>query len=180
LDVAKLSPVARAARLIYLNRTCYNGLYRVNKQNQFNVPFGAYRSPTICDSEKLRSASLALQGARLFCEDYRIFLDREAKPGDFIYIDPPYDPVSRYSDFKRYTSFFFYKQNQKDLAILAKELVERGCCVLASNSNTPFIRRLYRGAEIIKVRARRNISRKGEGRGQVEELLIVWRPKSFN
>ena len=179
-DTSTLDPLSRAARLIYLNRTCYNGLYRVNKQNQFNVPFGRYRNPTICDEKKLRGASEVLRGIRLFCEDYKNFLEREALPGDFIYLDPPYQPVSRYSDFKRYTSSFFYEKDQRDLAELASSLAERGCYVLASNADTQFVRKLYRGARLVNILARRNINRNAHGRGRVKELLITWPAKHSN
>jgi DNA adenine methylase len=177
-DPSKLDIVSRAARLLYLNRTCYNGLYRVNRRNQYNVPFGAYRNPTICDEQKLRVASEALKGTRLFCESYSTFLRREARADDFVYLDPPYQPVSKYSDFKRYTSSLFYEQDQEVLAALTKQLVARGCHVLASNSDTPFTRKLYRGFEILNLRARRNINKNGNGRGLVNELLIICRPKS--
>lgn len=179
-DPTRLDLVSRAARVIYLNRTCYNGLYRVNKRNQFNVPFGGYKNPTICDEAKLRGASEALQGVQLFCEDYKTFLEHEALPGDFIYLDPPYQPLSRYSDFKRYTSSFFYEKDQRELAELASRLAERRCYVLASNSDTQFIRRLYRGAQLVTVQARRNINKNGHGRGLVKELLIIWPAKSSN
>jgi len=179
-DPMMLDPVSRGARLIYLNRTCYNGLYRVNRRNQFNVPFGAYENPTICDETKLRAASRALQGVHLLCEDYSSFLYREAQAGDFIYLDPPYHPVSQYSDFKRYTSSFFYERDQEKLAALTRELVARDCYVLASNSDTPFIRNLYDQFKIVTLRARRNINKDGKGRGLVPELVIVCRPKSFN
>jgi DNA adenine methylase len=172
-DPAGLDEVARAARLIYLNRTCYNGLYRVNKQGRFNVPFGDYKNPTICDAEKLRSASSALHGVLLFSENYKTFLARESRAGDFIYLDPPYQPVAVYSDFKRYTSAFFYEQDQWDLANLARKLVERGCFVLASNSDTPLVRKLYSGLQVHTVGARRNINKKADGRGEVKELVIV-------
>lgn len=177
-DPRRLDHISRAARLLYLNRTCYNGLYRVNKRNQFNVPFGYYRNPTICDEQKLRVASEALKDARLFCESYSTFLTREARAGDFIYLDPPYQPVSRYSDFKRYTSSFFYERDQEALSALTKQLVSRGCYVLASNSDTPFTRKLYRGFKIINLRARRSINKNGNGRGLVNELLIICPPKS--
>jgi DNA adenine methylase len=171
-----LDRVERAARFIYLNRTCYNGLYRVNKQNQFNVPFGAYSNPVICDEERLRAASRTLQGVLLFSEDYKSFLEREAQAGDFVYLDPPYQPVSKYSDFKRYTSSQFYEPDQRELAGWMKKLVGRGCYVLASNSDTPFVRELYQGFEIVDVLARRNINKNGQGRGRVKEVLIVCRP----
>lgn len=174
-DTATLDPVARAARLIYLNRTCFNGLYRVNKQGQFNVPFGAYSNPVICDESRLRAASRALEGVMLFCEDYKPFLEREAHAGDFIYLDPPYQPVSKYSDFKRYTSSQFYENDQIELAALVRVLANQGCHVLASNSDTPLVRQLYQGFEIVDVRARRNINKNGHGRGAVGEVLIICR-----
>ncbi len=175
-DPARLDAVARAARLIYLNRTCYNGLYRVNKQGRFNVPFGDYKNPTICDVEKLRSASSALEGVLLFSENYKTFLERESQTGDFIYLDPPYQPIAVYSDFKRYTSAFFYERDQRELADLTRKLVERGCHVLASNSDTPLVRRLYYGFQVHTVGARRNINKKADGRGEVNELVIVCSP----
>lgn len=89
-----------AARTIFLNRTCFNGLYRVNRQGQFNVPYGKYKNPKICDEEGLRAAAKALQKAEILCGDYSLVLDRYAKPGDFIFLDPPYLPISEYSDFK--------------------------------------------------------------------------------
>lgn len=168
-----LHPVERAARFIYLNRTCFNGLYRVNKRNQFNVPFGEYDAPVICDDVRLRTASRALQGVSLFSEDYKTFLEREAHRGDFVYIDPPYQPTSKYSDFKRYTSSQFYEKDQRELATLIKGLVEQGCHVLASNSATPLIRELYKDFEIVDVLARRNINRLGHKRGAVGEVLII-------
>ena len=105
--------ILRAARMIYLNRTCYNGLYRVNKQGQFNVPFGRYNNPVICDKDRLRAASYVLQGAELICADYQETLKTYTQPESFIYIDPPYQPVDKFSDFKRYTAEFFYEQDSK-------------------------------------------------------------------
>jgi DNA adenine methylase len=165
--------VLRAARLIYLNRTCYNGLYRVNKQGQFNVPFGRYTNPVICDAERLRAASYALRNAELRCADYHDTLQMFARPGDFVYIDPPYHPVSQYSDFKRYTAEFFYAEDQRQLARTAKQLAQRGCSVLASNSYCDFILDIYQGCEIIEVSARRNINKDPQKRGEVKEVLIV-------
>lgn len=172
---AQMTDLERATRFIYLNRTCFNGLYRVNKRNEFNVPFGRYTNPVICDPERLRAASAALREARLFSEDYETFLLREAQPNDFIYIDPPYHPVSEYSDFKRYTSAQFYEDDQRKLASLTRQLVERGCYVLASNSDTPLTRELYEGFELVKIKARRNINKSADKRGAVKELLIVCR-----
>jgi DNA adenine methylase len=166
-------PILRAARLIYLNRTCYNGLYRVNKKGQFNVPFGKYHNPVICDTERLRAASAALQHAELYCSDYREALRNFAKPGDFIYIDPPYHPVSQYSDFKRYTAEFFYEEDQLTLAQKVKELAEQGSYVLVSNSYCDFILNIYRDFQIIEVSAKRNINKDPQKRGDVKEVLVV-------
>ena len=168
-------PVLRAARMIYLNRTCYNGLYRVNKQSQFNVPFGRYKNPLICDPERLRAASYALRNAELHCADYQETLRQYAKPGDFVYIDPPYYPVSKYSDFKRYTAEFFYTDDQRVLAEMVKKLAQLGCYVLVSNSYCDFILDIYDGCEIVEVSARRNINKDPQKRGEVKEVLVVCR-----
>jgi DNA adenine methylase len=165
--------ILRAARLIYLNRTCFNGLYRVNKQGQFNVPFGRYTDPVICDAERLRAASYALRNAELQCANYGDTLQRFARPGDFIYIDPPYHPVSQYSDFKRYTAEFFYAEDQRDLARYVKQLAQQGCSVLVSNSFCDFILDIYQGCQVIEVSARRNINKDPQKRGEVKEVLIV-------
>ena len=170
----KLTDAERAARFIYLNRTCFNGLYRVNKKNQFNVPFGKYANPNICPIERLRAASKALQHGELFCEDYQSFLLREARPGDFIYADPPYQPVSRYSDFKRYTQDFFYEEDQKRLADLLTQLGKQGCYVVASNSDCEFVRKCYADWQIHQVKARRNINKNGSGRGSISEIIVLW------
>lgn len=171
-------PVLRAARMIYLNRTCYNGLYRVNKRGQFNVPFGRYTNPLICDPERLRAASYALRNAELRCADYLDTLQHYAKPGDFIYIDPPYHPVSKYSDFKRYTVEFFYVDDQHALAKMAKKLAQQGCHVLVSNSHCDFIFDIYSGCQIIEVLAKRNINKDPLKRGEVKEVLVVCGPYS--
>jgi DNA adenine methylase len=165
--------VLRAARLIYLNRTCYNGLYRVNKQGQFNVPFGRYKNPVICDTERLRAASYVLRNAELRCSDYQETLDLYAKPGDLVYLDPPYHPISKFSDFKRYTTEFFYTEDQRLLAHSVKKLARQDCTVLASNSYCDFILDIYHGCEIIEVTARRNINKDPNKRGEVKEVLIV-------
>ncbi len=166
-------PVLKAARMIYLNRTCYNGLYRVNKQGQFNVPFGRYKNPLICDPERLRVASYALRNAELHCANYQETLRQYAKSGDFAYIDPPYHPVSKYSDFKRYTQEFFYIDDQRVLAKTVKELAQQGCYILVSNSYCAFILDVYNGCEIVEVSAKRNINKDPQKRGEVKEVLVV-------
>lgn len=165
--------VERAARLVYLNRTCFNGLYRVNKKGQFNVPFGLYTNPTICDVDRLRAASRALAGVKLVRGDYRNVLKEYAQPGDFVYADPPYHPVSKYSDFKRYTQEFFYEEDQKGLAEIVRGLAARGCYVIVSNSWSEPVLRMYEGFEVFRVPARRLINKDPSKRQGAEEAIIV-------
>ena len=172
--------VERAARIIYLNRTCYNGLYRVNTKGLFNVPFGTYKNPLICDAEGLRAASYALRHADLRCADYQETLRDAAQPGDFIYLDPPYHPIARRSNFKHYTAESFSDNDQRTLAGLVKELVERGCHVLLSNSYCDFILSLYLGNEVIAVAAKRNINKDPQKRNGVKEVLVVCSKYSSN
>lgn len=166
-----LSKMARAARLIYLNKTCYNGLYRVNRQGRFNTPFGRYSSVKLVDADNLRAASRTLRKARLFCVDYRQLLEFADK-GDFVYLDPPYVPVGKFSDFKRYTKEQFYASDHERLAQEFTKLAARGCFVLLSNSFHKQTSRLYSGFEQRVVQMPRFVNCKGEGRGQVKELLI--------
>lgn len=168
----KLSKVERAARTIYLNRTCYNGLYRVNSRGHFNVPFGRYSNPKICDETNLRSVSQALKRARLMVGDFAKSL-RRAKSGDFVYLDPPYDPLSQTADFTSYTSNGFGKPEQERLTKAFKNLDKKGVMVMLSNSNTGFIKELYDGFNLHRVKAKRLINSKVEGRGEITELLIT-------
>jgi DNA adenine methylase len=169
---AELSSVQRAARLIYLNKTCYNGLYRVNSKGQFNVPFGRYKNPTICDEVGLRAASQALQCAKIMHHNFESIL-KHAQPKDFIYFDPPYQPLNKTSSFTSYTSDKFGEAEQQQLADVFAELAQRGCYVMLSNSDTPLIRKLYRGFTIHEIQAGRAINSKADGRGKITELLIV-------
>ena len=109
LEWTSLPKAEAAARTIFLNKTCFNGLYRVNKQGRFNVPFGKYKNPKICDEDGLRAASEVLKKAEILCGDYLLVLEHYAQPGDFVFLDPPYLPTSEYSDFKRYTKDQFYE-----------------------------------------------------------------------
>jgi DNA adenine methylase len=172
LDAASLSPVERAARFIYLNRTCYNGLYRVNSQGQFNVPFGNYKNPRICDAHGLRAASLALQRANLRLADFETAVE-ETQRGDLIYFDPPYQPLSKTSSFTAYTSDRFGEEEQRRLARIFRDLDRRGCYVMLSNSSAPLIRELYSEYNLIEVLANRAINSKANGRGKIVELLIT-------
>jgi DNA adenine methylase len=171
LQPGELSPVVRAARFIYLNKTCYNGVYRVNRSGQFNTPFGHYKTVALVDEDNLRRASELLQNATLICQDYQSVLDC-ATEADFVYFDPPYMPVSRYSDFKRYTKEFFYESDHEHLAQVFSSLVAKGCKVLLSNSYHPKITKLYSEYFQTKVDVPRFVNCKGKGRGDVTELLI--------
>jgi DNA adenine methylase len=164
-------PVAIAARLIYLNKTCFNGLYRVNSKGIFNVPFGRYKNPTILMEDRLREASKVLQGVEIRAQDFRK-VPSYAEPGDFIYFDPPYHPLSGTSSFTSYTKGSFLEQDQRDLAEVYHRLDRMKCLLMLSNSDTPLIRELYKKFTIHEVQARRNINSKGEKRGRITELVV--------
>jgi len=168
-----LDPVTRAARLIYLNRMCFNGLYRVNRHGRFNVPYGGYSNPTIVDQERLKLASVALKTATLSSADFGAALDSEPQKGDFVYLDPPYYPAGGYSDFKRYAYPYFGEEHHIRLAGYFQVLDSRGCTVMLSNSDTAFIRTLYGAFRQLPVRATRRINSNGLGRGEISELLIT-------
>jgi DNA adenine methylase len=171
-----------AAMLIYLNRTAYNGLFRLNAQCGFNVPLGRYTNPRICDEGNLRLASEAL-GAQDTCVRRANFdnLATEAGRGDFLYFDPPYAPLSETADFTSYTADGFSQRDQQELQRLAIELAARGCHVLLSNSTAPSVAALYddnadakaAGLKAYRIPARRAINSKGAQRGAVQEYLIT-------
>jgi DNA adenine methylase len=170
-DPRRLSRTARAARLIYLNKTCFNGLYRVNSRGQFNVPFGDNPRATICDAEGLRAAAAALRHAELCCESFENVLDR-SKPGDFVYFDPPYQPLNKTAYFTAYSREGFGEADQRRLADVFRVLAERGVHVLLSNSDTPLARGLYRDFARDVVQAARAINSKADRRGKIGELLV--------
>lgn len=171
----KLEKFYAAARTIYLNRTCYNGLYRVNKAGEFNVPFGRYANPVICNEEVLRAAATALQGAEIVCGDYKNILQKTARAGDFVFLDPPYLPISQYSDFKRYTKERFYEEDHRDLAAEVERLQRLGCHVILTNSNHPLVHELYAAHEIRIVGTRRNISSSTASR-RGEDVIVNIKP----
>ena len=171
-EYSQRSDVERAARFLFLNRTCYNGLYRVNRKGQFNVPFGRYANPNVCNAGNLRAASRALQRVTLELGDFSRCLEWAA-PGDLVYLDPPYHPLSDTANFTSYTPTAFDVADQRRLADLFRRLDGRGCQVMLSNSSTPLIRELYRGYEQIEVQATRAISSRGDGRGAISELLVL-------
>jgi len=167
----ELTPALGAARLIYLNKTCYNGLYRENRRGEFNVPFGRYKHPKICDADNLRAASGALRRAHLECHDFEkgVVL---AEAGDFVYFDPPYDPLSATSSFTSYHEEGFGSDEQRRLARIFQELDRRGVYVMLSNSDTPLIRALYEGYALEKVQAARPINSKADRRGKISEVIV--------
>lgn len=174
-DWTKCSVIEAAARTIYLNRTCFNGLYRLNRKGQFNTPFGRYKNPTICNEEKIRAASQVLQKAFIICGDYLDVLKRYAKQGDFIFLDPPYIPISDYADFKRYTKEQFYEQDQRNLAKEVDRLVDLGCKVMLTNSNHPLVYELYGKYKIEVIQTRRNINSNGNKRKGEDVIVTTYR-----
>ncbi len=175
LQFSNLEKEYAAARTIYLNRTCFNGLYRVNKKGQFNVPFGRYKNPRICHPEALRAASDALQGIEIECGDYKEVLAKAARPGDFVFLDPPYLPVSKYADFKRYTKEQFYDEDHRELAEEVARLQKVGCYVVLTNSNHQLVHELYEPYEIEVINTRRNISSKAQTRTG-EDVIVTVKP----
>jgi DNA adenine methylase len=162
----------RAATFIYLNKTCFNGLWRVNRAGNFNVPIGRYTDPPICVPDALRAAHAVLSRAVLRCCDYRTAVE-DAKRSDFIYFDPPYDPVTPTANFTSYTANVFGQDQQKELAETARRLVAKGCQVMLSNHDTPFIRSLYKGFQIDRVMCSRAINSNASKRGEVAEVIVT-------
>ncbi|WP_455723699.1 Dam family site-specific DNA-(adenine-N6)-methyltransferase [Dysosmobacter welbionis] len=176
LEWTSLPKAEAAARTIFLNKTCFNGLYRVNKQGQFNVPFGKYKNPKICDEDGLRAASEVLKKAEILCGDYLLVLEHYAQPSDFVFLDPPYLPTSEYSDFKRYTKEQFYEEDHVELAKMIMTLHERGCHVILTNSNHPLVHELYAPFTIDVIQTKRHISCNGSTR-KGEDVIVTIPPK---
>ena len=169
------SQVALAARMIFLNRTCDNGLYRLNNKGKFNAPFGDYKKPLIVDAENMHDVSRALQDVELKVGDFADVLNY-AEPGDFVYFDPPYAPLSPTASFTHYTGHGFGEDQQRRLAEVFRELAERGCYVMLSNSYTELTRELYSpkaisGLSTETVRASRKINCDGAKRGFIDEVI---------
>ena len=171
-DAERLPTLERAARILYLNKTCYNGLYRVNSKGLFNVPFGRYKNPNIVNEARLRAAARALEGVELQVEGFEEVL-RHAGKGDFVYFDPPYQPLNATSNFTAYTRFSFGEAEQRRLAEVFAELASRKVKVLLSNSDTPLIRELYAGYRVLTVQAHRCINSKADGRRPINEVLVA-------
>jgi DNA adenine methylase len=167
----KLPETERAAMFIYLNKTCFNGLHRVNRKGEFNVPMGSYTAPRIVDADALRAAGRELKHATLSCTGFESLLST-ARPGDFIYFDPPYEPVSETASFTSYAQSGFDRQDQLRLRDVFAALDQRGCKLMLSNSDVPFIRDLYRGYQLDTVAAGRAINSNVKKRGPVSEVVV--------
>jgi DNA adenine methylase len=161
----------RAARIIYLNKTCYNGLYRENQSGQFNVPFGRYKKPAICDEANLRAVAVALKDAVVETRHFVTVLDVAGK-GDLVYFDPPYHPLSRTSSFTGYEKTGFGEDSQRLLADVFRKLDGLGVKVLLSNSMTPLIQKLYAGFDLDTVYAARFVNSRADRRGRIREALV--------
>lgn len=174
-DLTKMSPVQRASRFIFLNKTCFNGLYRENKSGQFNAPFGRYENPKIVDRENLLAINEYLQESdvEIYCGGYQTVLDK-AVAGDFVYFDPPYAPMTKTASFANYLKGGFGLDDQAELAKVFADLTERGVRVMLSNSNTQIIHDLYKGFNIKTIHATRSINCKGGKRGkEANEVLVT-------
>lgn len=171
-NVNKLSPVQIATRFIYLNRTCFNGLYRVNSKGGFNVPIGSYKNPTICNEEDLREISKLLQKDDIVVAQFYEIV-KKAKQGDFIYFDPPYYPLKKGKSFTKYAKGDFLEKEQEKLRDTFIELDKKGCKVMLSNSDSDFIKNLYKGYNIHFVQATRMINCDASKRGKINEVVIT-------
>jgi DNA adenine methylase len=166
------SDVEKASRTIFLNRCCYNGLYRVNSKGYYNVPFGKYKNPKFCDEPNLRAVHQVLKNVDIFHSSFENVL-KYAKQGDFIYFDPPYHPLTKTANFTSYTSNTFGEADQIKLRDVFKELIDRGCKVLLSNSYNEFILNLYEEFKIVLVSAKRAINSNASKRGAIKEVLVM-------
>jgi DNA adenine methylase len=168
-----LTPVERASRLIYLNKTCYNGLFRVNRAGEFNSPFGSYKNPKIVNAATLKAVSAYFNRAKITFgnTDFETVLET-AQKGDFVYLDPPYDPVSDTASFTGYDKGGFGRREQLRLKQVCDELTQRGVQFLLSNSATPFIKELYCSYSIEIIQAKRAINSDPDKRGAIDEVLV--------
>ncbi len=179
LKKSEANKIERAALMIFLNRTCFNGLYRENKKGEFNVPIGSYKNPLICDEKNLRNVSLKLQDSNIICADYRMVFS-ELSDETFVYFDPPYRPISNTSSFNSYNSSGFNDEDQAKLAELIKKADSIGAKFLLSNSdpknhdaNDNFFDDLYSEFNIYRVDAKRSINSNSKKRGNVKEILVT-------
>lgn len=171
-DYSTRSPVTRAGRFIFLNKTGFNGLHRVNSKGQFNVPFGDYKNPTIVDAANLRRCSAALAGVEIDVAGY-LAVEAKAKGGDFVYLDPPYAPLTATSNFTSYTAGGFDRADQERLRDLCLRLDKKGVHLMVSNSSAPLILDLYAQFRVELVDARRFVNARAAGRGAVKEVIVT-------
>ena len=166
--------IERSAQMIFLNKTCYNGLYRLNSAGEFNSPAGNYKNPTILDEENLIHASQVLEKAEIFCNSYKIVL-KLIKKNSFVYFDPPYRPISNSANFVKYTQFGFTEEDQKELANIYKILDKKNIYLMLSNSDPKdkFFEHLYNGYYINKINANRMINCQGDKRGKIQEIIVT-------
>jgi len=170
--VKKMKATQRAARFIYLNKTCFNGLHRVNKKGEFNVPIGSYKNPNILDEKNILACSRTLENTELFSMDYKSFIKEHVALDSFVYIDPPYIPVSIFSDFDRYSEEKFRTGEHIELATIYTELVDSGTYTLLSNSSSELSFRLFSDFKVDTVEANRFINTKSDGRGKIKEIIV--------
>lgn len=175
-DWRTMAPSRAAARMIYLNKTCFNGLYRVNRKGGFNVPYGKASAPLrLIDAPRLRAAARALSGADLYCGDWQETLATGAKPGALVFLDPPYLPVGGHADFKRYTAAQFHEADHRALAGAVDALIARGCTVILTNANHPILHDLFAAHDITVLPTRRQVSCRSDKRTG-EDAIVVARP----
>lgn len=171
-NISKLRPVTQAARFIFLNRTCFNGLYRVNSEGKFNVPIGRYENPNIVREDVLKEISYLLQKVELKAMSFEKIVGLVRKD-DFVYFDPPFWPLTDKNSFTSYTKLDFKKEDQEQLAEVYRKLTKKGVKVMESNSDTKFIKELYNKYTIKLVKARRSINSRSSGRGEITEMVIL-------
>jgi len=168
----ELPSLERAARFIYLNKTCFNGLYRVNSKGQFNVPMGSYKNPDIVQGERLQIVSQLLKNVVIKVMSFEKVLNF-AEKDDFVYFDPPYYPLKKGKSFTTYTKDDFLEKEQEELASVFQKLDKKGCLVMLSNSDTQFVRQLYEAYNIHVVQATRMINCNGDQRGKISEIVVT-------
>ena len=173
LRFSDLDSTTAAARLLYLNRSCFNGLYRVNRSGDFNVPWGRYKRPYKIEIERFEAARNVLSRTRIELGDFSDVLENEAAGGDLVFLDPPYVPISAYSDFKRYTKQQFQSADHVRMAKLVRSLSERGCETIITNSNHSLVHDLYQGYQIRVIPTRRNVNSRAEGRTGEDVIIHV-------
>lgn len=171
-SIKDTTSLRKSSLLVFLNKTCFNGMYRENQSGEYNVPFGKHRKPTICDDTNLRYVSKTLQNTSILSGSY-INAVKDAKNGDFIYLDPPYYPLNSTSSFTSYSEGDFVEQDQVNLKELVDDLTKRGCKVMVSNSYVPFIRNLYKDYRQEVIHVGRAINAVGSGRGKIKEIVIL-------